>query len=452
MPSHPHPLLDPDTFLWGASTSAFQIEGAPAADWTTWKVKDAEDGAVRVRGVDHRARQDADLGLLGEIGANAYRYSIEWSRVVPARGEWDAAEVDRQVRVARSLRERGIEPVVTLHHFTSPAWLGQEGLDWTHEAFVSEFLRFATRMVEALAGDVRIWVTLNEPNVHVGGGFLTGMTPPGKRGFRAAHLALTNMLRAHARLYEVIHTDSPGPTAVGIAHNMLCFAPGRPDSRLDRWAARMADRIYNDTLIEAFRTGAVALRAIPVIGQVTVLPLRGHLDFLGVNYYTRALVSFSPFDLRRYRYFWEDHPGRGLIETSWEVYPEGLSDVLQKAASLGLPLVITENGAAEADDDRKVAFLREHVAQVARCRAEGMDVRGYFWWSLLDNYEWLRGLEPRFGLYHVDFNTLERTPTRAATAYTRLVEAGIGRIGIDMNTLPPQPHSNRTPARSGAIR
>lgn len=426
MPRDSHQPLDPDTFLWGVSTSAFQLEGAPAADWAEWQVKDARDREARVRGVDHRAREQTDLALLEEIGVNAYRFSVEWSRVVPARGEWNAAEVERYVRIADHLRERRIEPVVTLHHFTSPAWLQREGLDWTHESFLSQFLGFATGIVQALAGRVRLWVTLNEPNVQIAGGFLAGLTPPGRRGFAGAHRALANMLRAHARLFDVIHACAPKGAAVGIALNMLCFAPDNPRSRMDRWAADTAERLYNGSLIDAFQTGVLALWLLPW-GRVTGLPLRGRLDFLGVNYYSRALVDFSVFHPRRPRHFWEDRSRRGLTEMGWEVYPQGLSDVLDRAAALGVPLLITENGTAESEDARKISYLRDHLEVVERCRARGVDIRGYFWWSLLDNYEWLMGLGPRFGLYHVDYDTLERTATGAAAEFARLstVRAGI---------------------------
>lgn len=417
------PALGPETpgaldhFLWGAATSAFQIEGAPDSDWARWRPRGAADAVARARGVGHRERTDADLALLEQAGLNAYRFSVEWSRVVPARGAWDRDEVERSRRLASHLRERGIEPVLTLHHFTSPAWLAAEGLDWTHEAFLFEFVRFASAMVEALAGSVRLWVTLNEPNVQVGGGFLAGRTPPGKRGLRSAHDALCNMLRAHAHLYEVIHAAAPR-AAVGIAHNMIAFAPDRTGSRLDRWAARLADRVYNLDLLEAFETGIVSLRALP-LNRVTAVPLPGRLDFLGVNYYSRALVTFSLLDPRRHRYFWDDRSGRGLTQTGWEVYPEGFAQVLRSASRLGVPLLVTENGAAEGDDARKVAYLRDHLAVLRRCRAEGLDIRGYFWWSLLDNYEWLTGLGPRFGLFRVDFDTLERAPTAAAAELAR---------------------------------
>lgn len=448
MPRDPRQPLDPDTFLWGVSSSAFQIEGAPAADWAEWKVKDHRDREARLRGVGHREREQTDLALLGEIGVNAYRFSVEWSRVVPARGEWNAAEVERYVRICDHLRERGIEPVVTLYHFTSPAWLKREGLDWTHESFLSQFLGFATEIVKALAGRVRLWITLNEPNVQAAGGFLAGVTPPGRRGFSGAHRALANMLRAHARLFEVIHACSPEGAAVGIALNMLCFAPDNSRSRMDRWAADTAERLYNGALIDAFQTGVLALRLLPW-SRVTVLPVRDRLDFLGVNYYSRAHVGFSVFHHRRPRHFWEDRSGRGLTAMGWEVYPQGLSDVLEQAATLGVPLLITENGAAESEDARKISYLRDHLEEVERCRARGMDIRGYFWWSLLDNYEWLMGLGPRFGLYHVDYDTLERTATDAAAEFARLSPARADTIGTTTRDSSHSPQAAPPPRRHG---
>lgn len=426
----PESPLPRDKFLWGVATSAFQTEGAPTADWANWKISGAADREARLRGVGHHERTADDLELVSELGLDAYRFSVSWSRVVPRPGEWVQDEVDRYANIAATLRQKGIEPVVTLHHFAAPAWLAEHGLDWTEDAFVEEFISFATRMVGALCGTVKIWVTLNEPNVHVSGGYLGGMTPPGRIGLRAAHRALVNMLRAHARLYTVIHGLCPG-AAVGITHNMLPFRPDRPDSFLDRRAAAILDRLYNQSVLEAFRTGRVTLRLLP-FGRIAALPLVGRLDFLGVNYYTRAHVNFTEFHPSRLGYFWEDRTGRGLTETGWEVCPEGFAEVLRAASSLGVPLVITENGTAETDDARKIAFMRDHLEVMRRCRAEGIDIRGYFWWSLLDNYEWLIGLGPRFGLYRVDFTTLERTRTAAADEFAAHAAGRSGTIPGDM--------------------
>ena len=407
-------------FLWGVATSAFQMEGAPRCDWTHWNVRDERDRKARLHGVGHHARTDEDLALLPALGVNAYRFSVEWSRVVPRRGEWDRKEMDRYVRIAGTLREAGIEPVVTLHHFTNPSWLVSRST-WEDPSTAEEFLRFAERAVRSLREQARVFITFNEPNVFVVGGYLGGIMPPGRRSPREGFAAFANVFRAHAALYDMIHAQGREKATVGVAHNMVAFHPAAETSAMDRWAVRVAHQFYNMGLIETFRTGTFSVRIPFLLDEETPVGVRDKLDFLGVNYYFRMFLRMSPLSLKGPEYFWEDRTERGLTETGWEVYPRGLEEVLRAAALAEVPIVITENGTAETDDGRKITYLRDHLRVVHRLIREGIDIRGYFWWSLMDNYEWLEGLRPRFGLYRVDFRTLERKATAAASYFTRWV-------------------------------
>lgn len=407
-------------FLWGVATSAFQMEGAPRCDWTHWKVKDESDRRARLAGVGHHARTDEDLALLADLGVNAYRFSVEWSRVVPRRGAWDRREMDRYVRIAGTLRQKGIEPVVTLHHFTNPSWLVGRSA-WEDPATAEEFLRFAGRAVRALRGHARVFVTFNEPNVFVAGGYLGGVMPPGRKSARESYAAFANVFRAHAALYDLIHAQGREKASVGVAHNMVAFHPASGKSALDCWAAKVAHAVYNMALIETFRTGTFSVRLPFLLDEETPVGVRDKLDFLGVNYYFRMFLRMSPFGMKGPEHFWEDRSGRGLTETGWEVYPKGLEDVLRSAALAGVPIVITENGTAETDDGRKIAYMKDHLRVVHRLVRDGVDIRGYFWWSLMDNYEWLEGLRPRFGLYRVDFGTLARRATASASYFARWV-------------------------------
>jgi beta-glucosidase len=406
-----------ETFLWGTATSAFQMEGSPRCDWTRWNLRDESDRKARLHGVGHAWFTDQDLGLLSELGVNAYRFSLEWSRLVPRRRDWDRREMDRYVRIASTLRDAGIEPVVTLHHFTNPSWLdGHSG--WADPATAGEFLRFAERAVRGLRDHVRVFITFNEPNVLVAGGYLGGIMPPGKKSIRDGLDAYINVFRAHADTYDIIHSTLKGQASVGVAHNMVSFHPAAEKSPLDRWAAKLAHSVYNMGLIETFRTGVFSVRVPFLMAEEAPVGVRGKLDFLGVNYYFRLFLRLSPWNMKGPEYFWEDRSGRGLTETGWEVYPKGFEGVLRDAATVGVPIVITENGTAESDDARKIAYMKDHLRIVRRAVREGIDVRGYFWWSLMDNYEWLEGLRPRFGLYRVDFETLERRPTGASEYYS----------------------------------
>lgn len=407
-------------FLWGVATSAFQMEGASRCDWTHWKVRDEDDRRARLNGVGHLSRTDEDLALLPDLGVNAYRFSVEWSRVAPRRGEWDRKAMERYVRIAATLREAGIEPVVTLHHFTNPSWLVKEA-SWEDPSTVGEFLRFAERAVRSLRGHARVFVTFNEPNVFILGGYLGGIMPPGRKNIKGSFAAFANVFRAHGALYDMIHAEGRERASVGVAHNMVAFQPASDGSAMDQWAVKVAHAIYNMGLIETFRTGTLSVRFPFLLEEETPVGVRDKLDFLGVNYYFRMFLRFSPLSMKGPEYFWEDRAKRGLTETGWEVYPKGFEDVLRAAALAEVPLVVTENGAAETDDRRKIAFMKDHLRVVLRLMREGIDLRGYFWWSLMDNYEWLEGLRPRFGLYRVDFDTLERTPTGASAWFARWV-------------------------------
>jgi beta-glucosidase len=417
--TEPPPGLE--KFLWGVATSAFQMEGASSCDWTRWNLRDEDDRRARRNGVGHLTRTDEDIALLSELGVNAYRFSVEWSRVVPRRGEWDRGAMDRYVRIAATLRETGIEPVVTLHHFTNPSWLA-EGGTWEDPSTAEEFLRFAERAVRALRGHARLFITFNEPNVFILGGHLGGIMPPGRKSVKGSFAAFANVFRAHAAIYDVIHAEGRERASVGVAHSMVAFHPASEGSEMDAWAVDSAHAIYNMGLIETFRTGTFSVRLPPLFEEETPVGVRGKLDFLGVNYYFRMFLRLSSLSMEGPEYFWEDRSKRGLTETGWEVYPKGFEDVLRAAALAEVPIVVTENGTAETDDRRKIAFMKDHLRVVLRLVREGVDLRGYFWWSLMDNYEWLEGLRPRFGLYHVDFRTLERTPTAASAWFARWVK------------------------------
>jgi beta-glucosidase len=219
----------------------------------------------------------------------------------------------------------------------------------------------------------------------------------------------------------MIHALSKEKASVGVAHNMVSFQPASEKSSLDKWAVKVAHAIYNMGLIDAFRTGVFSVRVPFFMDEGASVGVRGKLDFLGVNYYFRLFLRLSPWNMKGPEYFWEDRAGRGLTETGWEVYPKGFGEVLRHAATAGVPIVVTENGTAETDDARKIAFMKDHLRALRRAVREGVDIRGYFWWSLMDNYEWLQGLRPRFGLYRVDFDSLERRPTAASEYFARWV-------------------------------
>ncbi len=406
----------PEGFLWGVATSAFQLEGSPYADWASW------DSILSIKPdvTNHYSLYKEDLTLLNELGVNAYRFSLEWSRMQPRENVWEEKALSHYQEIINILISNNIEPVVTLHHFTHPLWFIKK-YPWHEDASVEYFSRYIERVLTALKG-VRYWITFNEPYVLLLGGYLEGCMPPGKRDAALALKAVKNILTCHGRAYEMIHARVPD-AMVSVAHNMAALAPWRRWNPLDRILSRIAKYFYNHSLLDAFLTGMLVVK-FPFRKALDItVPIKGKLDFFGVNYYTRVHVRFNPFKKMGVELRHRDIDGYGLTDMGWEVHPYGLEKVLRYASRLKVPLMVTENGIATRDDQKKIRFMKRHIDALERSLRKGIDVRGYFYWSLIDNYEWLRGLEARFGLYKVDFDTLNRKPTNAAAYYSYLIRS-----------------------------
>jgi beta-glucosidase len=408
-------------FLWGVATSSYQIEGAVENDWTAWEATGRLKAPGRRCGVatGHRERWRSDFSLLPTIGANAYRFSVEWSRIEPRPGHFDVDALALEVERVELLRRLGIEPVVTLNHYTHPSWFWEDG-GWEDRRSVDRFARFASVVAEALEGRVRRWVTLNEPIVLLLGGFLAGMIPPGLKSFAAAAAALENLLRAHVAAAAALR-ERDSSARIGIAHNMLEFAADRPANSLDRKLAALGDRLYNLALLEAIATGDMSWW-FPGEGRTDFrMPeLPSSNDFVGLNYYSRVHLRFAGLPGAIGQFFYRDPERRGLTDTGWEVYPEGFDRALRRSAAAGRPVLVTENGIATGDDGIRRTFLHEHVLVLAHRRAAGTDIEGYFHWSLIDNFEWLEGFGPRFGLFEVDYATFARRRRLSADLFASL--------------------------------
>ncbi len=409
-----------ENFLWGVATSAYQIEGALENDWTEWERlgRLKERGACCGAASGHRERWRQDLTLLTTIGANAYRYSVEWSRLEPRPGEFDPAALDLESERAGFLRAQGIEPVVTLLHYTHPTWFWRAG-GWENRDSVGWFRRLAEKVGAALP-DVRLWITVNEPITFILGGYMGGLIPPGQKSFAAAAKALEHLLRAQTEAALAL-AERPSGGRCGIAHNMLDFAPDRSDSALDRRLAYAGEELYNLALIEALSTGRMRW-SFPGEGRAefAIPDLRKATGYLGVNYYSRVHLRFRGLPGAVGEFFYRDRAGRGLTDTGWEIHPQGFDRVLRSAARAGLPILVTENGIATNDDGRRRSFLHEHCLVLSRHLAGGTPIEGYFYWSLLDNFEWLEGFRPRFGLFEVDYATLARRRRPSADLFAAL--------------------------------
>lgn len=409
-------------FLWGSATAAHQVEGNNTNnDW--WEAE--QDGRLPHRSgaaCDQFTRFDADFALFAELGQTAHRLSLEWSRIEPRPGEIDGAALAHYRRVLESLRAHGLEPIVTLHHFSNPSWLARAG-GWTRREVVGRFARFAGLVAREYRDLVRYWVTINEPGVYATQGWLLGVWPPHRPGDLTGTFAvIRNMALAHGRAYHKIKAVDPD-AQVGVAHHWRLFDPADAGRRGDRLIASIRNHLMNQAFPIAIRSG----RLIPPLGSGRRIAwLADSEDWVGLNYYTREHDRFEPWALRE-GFAREQFPDVERNQLGWEIYPHGLERALVAAAPprLGKPAIVTENGVPEPNgqDAVRPGYLVRHLAACHRATQAGVDLRGYIHWTSLDNYEWAEGFAPRFGLVHVDFATQERTPKPSAYLYRDIIRA-----------------------------
>ncbi len=425
----------PAGFLLGAATAAHQVEGGNDNDWTDWEKGAFEDGTPHVQNGDQSGlaadswnRFDEDLKLLQQLGATSYRFSVEWSRLEPTKGAWNQQAMDRYKAWTRRLRDAGIEPMVTLWHFTLPKWVAAQGA-FENRDTLADFTAFSRRVGAELGPTVDLWCTINEPNVYAVQGYLEGTWPPGKKDdTKTQTVVLANVLEAHGlaakalREVDVADADGDGkPALISVAHHVRIIQPASHDA-LDMFIAGLTDDYFNEATARALKTGRILL---DVPGTITIdrrVPeLVGSTDYLGINYYTRYIVradlGAAALSQQYYR------PGAPTNDLGWEIYPDGLYTTLKRFSAYGWPLYVTENGMPDEGGGRRVLFLKQHVAAVERAVAEGADVRGYLHWSLIDNFEWAEGFEPRFGLFTVDYaQGRARTATAAVPVFRRIAQ------------------------------
>ena len=391
----------PPEFLWGSSTAAHQVEGGNTNnDWWDWE-HDPASPCVESSGdaIDQLHRYDDDFALLAAVGQNAHRLSIEWSRVEPAEGEFSEAALDHYERVLSSVAGHGLTALVTLYHFTLPRWFVQRG-GWLAADGVEIFARFVRRVSERLGPLMPYACTINEPQVVASIGHLIGLHPPGHHDMNEALEVNRALMRAHRAATAVLRETTP-ETQVGTCLQLPYIVPA-DDSDEAKQIAELARAELQESHIDDLLAG----------GDVG--------DFVGLQYYTRMRMDPSQTEL-------EQLPPEGVETTlmGWEVFPEGLRHQLHAIARAGLPVIVTENGIATADDEQRVRYLQTHLAAVRQAMDEGVDVRGYVYWSSFDNFEWTYGRRPTFGLIGIDYDAdLRRVVRPSAVAYGELARTG----------------------------
>ena len=413
----------PADFLWGAATAAHQVEGGNVNnDW--WAFEHDPSTAARESsgdGIDQFHRYEEDFELLKSLGHNTHRLSLEWSRIEPAAGEFSRSALAHYRRVLTALADAGLTGFVTLHHFTLPGWFADRG-GWLGPDAIAVFERYCQRVVAEL-GDLMPFVcTINEPQMVALHGYLEGYHPPGVTNPILWKRVGRVLLKAHEAAVRAVR-GGPGESRTGLVIQLPLLAPAREHDA----ACRASCDAMRGEIVDLYVDGLTG-------------PDRG--DWLGVQYYRKQWVD--PASPTR---FADPPAGSTLTQMGWAVYPDGLRQVLHRAAEAGLPLYVTENGIATEDDTERLDYLESHLAAVARARAEGVDVRGYLHWSAFDNFEWSEGYGPKFGLIAVDRDKdFTRTPKPSAYAFGRV--ATTGRLSALRAATPIRHSAGQRPAQA----
>ncbi|MCF7907867.1 MAG: family 1 glycosylhydrolase [Candidatus Omnitrophica bacterium] len=389
----------PSNFLWGASLSSYQSEGGNLnTDWYLWEKERGLEGCQLT--CDHYHLFDKDFQLASQLNLNSLRFSIEWARVCPYEEVFSQKEIEHYSSVFDSLLKYQLKPVVTLHHFTNPAWFADRG-GWLKSSNIDYFLKFLRKIVEVNKDKVDTWLIFNEPLVYIYQGFITGCWPPGRRSYKDAKKVLANILEAYCTGYEEIkRIYDKDPVSVSLAKSMRAFS-SCPDSLplLSKFTVFLRDRHFNWQVLN-------------------YLAKRKKLDFIGLNYYCKDYAKVKGVFGDECKH---THHSERRNYLGWYIWPEGLYKILLSLKKLDLPIVITENGTAESRDEFYQLYLVQHLEMVAKAITKGVKIEGYFWWSLLDNFEWDKGFGPRFGLFEVDYKSLERIPRDVSSVYAKIV-------------------------------
>lgn len=419
----------PSNFLWGVATAAHQVEGnCDNNNWSAWENAVDAAGQPRIKrgqkaglACDHWNRYREDIKLMQALSVKAYRFSVEWSKIEPNEGEVNAAAMRHYREVCEELQSAGIQPMITLHHFTQPLWFDRSGA-FEQENNIPLFVRFCENVFQALHDLVPIWCTINEPEVYAAQGYFTGIFPPGKKDANAAGLVLKNLLEAHVQAYHALKRLPGGAQAqIGFAKNVFQFDPYRYWHPGDWILSRRLNLLFNDSIFDFFNAGHFKFHTpgLVKVEHHNSAAVRA-LDFIGLNYYSHFHVKLK-WD-RTTPFTFACPPNQILTDMPFAVYPEGFYRAVKEISRLNAPIYVTENGIADAKDDRRELFIRRYLYALSQALKAGEDVRGYFYWSLLDNFEWAEGYDMKFGLYEVDFATQKRKLREGARGFVEIVK------------------------------
>lgn len=379
-------LKFPNGFLWGSAVSSYQVEGG--IDNNDW-AQAAREKKVPLASAacDHYNRFEEDFDIAKKLNQNAHRFSVEWARIEPEEGRWNFEAIEHYREILTALRKRNIEPFITLWHFTLPLWFSKKG-GWVNKKSVACFVRYSSFIADQYKDLIKFWITINEPTIYASHSYITGKWPPQKKKRIISYFRVTrNLIKAHKRTYEAIK-EIDTSARIGIAKNNAYFEAYQNKS-VNRILKRLADKNWNFRFLDS---------------------VKQHQDFIGLNHYHHNRINFG----------FNKNENKIVSDMGWELYPEAMYYVLCGLRKYKKPIYVLENGLADAKDEKREWFIEETLKNVHRAIKEGARVKGYFYWSLLDNFEWADGYRPKFGLVEVDFKTQKRTIRPSAYEYSKI--------------------------------
>ena len=420
----------PKSFIWGTATASHQVEGNCENNWSEFEKGFKTDGSPNIKDnqisgltCDHWNRYKEDIKLIKKLGVEHYRFSVEWSKIEPKMGKYNKEALEHYSNLIDDLLKNNIKPVITLHHFCHPIWFDEIGA-FEKKENISYLVSFSKRVFDEYSDRVKYWCTINEPGVVAVQGYFTGMFPPGEQnGPKTAHV-FKNLLESHVQIYHALKSHINGSKVkIGIVKNINQFEPWRRYHLFD-WLFTIAlNHIFNWSTINFLKTGKLKFR-IPGLMWLTHenLDAKNSLDFFGLNYYSHNHIKFNLFkkDYSELKY----HSRDIMTDMPYTIYAEGIYRAIELVSCLKVPILITENGVADKDDNIRSEYITKYLYAVSKAIDDGYNVVGYYYWSLMDNFEWAFGYDMRFGLYHVDFNNQKRTLKKGSKKFVDIVNHG----------------------------
>lgn len=423
----------PENFIWGSAVAEYQVSGADLCKDSNWAFFEQRSN-IEPSGnaCDFWNRCFDDIELIKDLGLKSFRFSLDWSMIEPRQGEINEDALAHYEQFCQKLLENNIQPMVTLHHFVHPQWFEELGA-FEKEENIKHFVQFAETCFKRFQPYVKFWGTINEPSVYIFGGYIRSVFPPGVLNLQKAGEVLGNLLKSHVEIYKKIKSMPGGQDAqIGIVHAYLPFKPfhkGGVRGPVENFVADILNHMLNDSVMNFFKTGKYTF-CVPQTALLSILPrITAHvqfdmpeapqaLDFFGLNFYSHVQLSINSEKGVSEGYRSED------IKTDmpYPFYPEGMYHAIMKVCQYNVPIYITENGIADAKDDRRALWIERYLYAVGKAIEDGADVRGFYYWSLLDNYEWDMGYPLKFGLYHVDRETQKRTLRDGSRTYQAIVK------------------------------